>query len=137
MGAAGFVVAVLPSGGDHSPGAIADRIRERQTEDHDCARRTGLRYHCETQRNHAWDIEMKCVAVFFRRESRGGDFWSHEREGESLDVLVPLFGRGCFEQAETTCVSFAVHLAVDLLCQEMRAAWFSDDCRKEGNHALK
>ena len=25
-----------------------------------------------------------------------------------------------------------VHLAVDLLCHEMRAAWFSDDCRKGG-----
>ena len=32
-------------------------------------------------------------------------------------MLVPLFGRGCFEQAETTRASFAVHLAVDLLCR--------------------
>ena len=56
---------------------------------------------------------------------------------ESLDELVRLFGRGCFEQAETTSASFAVHLAVDLLCQEREAAWYSDDCQEEGNHVLK
>ena len=39
----------------------------------------------------------------------------------SVDVFEPLFGGGCFDQVDDLFV-FAVHLAMDLFRQEMRAA---------------
>ena len=42
-----------------------------------------------------------------------------------------------FEDEELTRTALSCHLSMDLLCQEMRAAWKSWACRKVGNKMLK